>query len=336
MSKSLQKAGKIGLAICFLSLPLSSANSVKAEITTPQVYMALGDSIAAGATPYNELDAGYTDIIAAKLSEQGLLAAFSKDFAVPGFAADNILDLLDEKEVRNGIEQATLITLSAGANNVLGLVQQDPGGRTVQFNQMTANFILNQMRIQYGELLDEIQMINPTAEIYAVGYYFPYPNVLETQQQGVRKMLSLVNEIIQNEAENRDITFIDVAEQFDENGLQYVPNPTDVHPNQLGYLSMANSFFDQVTPGIQATEGDIPPNPGMSPFLEELMNESGMTMDEPDVEAGNEAVVPDEESTPEDSLQEEDTAPDEVEDFEGAALGPKPAPSLVNYSFLLG
>src|SRR5690349_14840310 len=109
------------------------------------------------------------------------------------------------------------------------------------------------MRIQYEELLDEIQAINPDATLYAVGYYFPYPNVVETQQEGVRKMLSVVNEIIENEAETRGIPFINVEDNFDPNGQQYVPNPTDVHPNQQGYLSMANSFFEQADLRFQAT-----------------------------------------------------------------------------------
>ncbi|KIL47853.1 hypothetical protein KR50_20200 [Jeotgalibacillus campisalis] len=261
---------KIGLSISLLSFAIFSP-SAKADITTPQVYVALGDSVAAGATPYESLDAGYADIIADTLSKNGLLAAFSKDFAVPGFAVNNIHDLLDEEEVRQSVSQATLITLSAGANNILGLVRQDAAGRTVMFDQLIANYTLNQMRIQYGELLDEILQINPDASIYAVGYYFPYPHVLSTQQQGVLKMLELVNDIIENEASKRDIAFIDAGADFDPDGLNYLPNPVDVHPNQQGYLSIANSFFDKAEPSLESTDNNIPPNPGMSPFLESLM-----------------------------------------------------------------
>ncbi|MEW9502557.1 SGNH/GDSL hydrolase family protein [Jeotgalibacillus marinus] len=259
-----------GIALILFAFPLSNLKA-EAAFASPEVYVALGDSVAAGTTPNGSLDAGYSDIIANVLAQNGLLAGFSKDFAVPGFTTAHILELLENDEVRQGLEQATMITLSAGANNVLGLVQQDALGQTIIYNQLTANFALNQMRIQYGKLLDEIKAINPTATIYAIGYYFPYPHVLETQQQGVRKMLETVNTIIENEAAARDVTFIDVAWGFDENGIDFLPNSTDVHPNQAGYVSIAKSFFDVTDPRFDVTLEHIPPNPGMSPFLEELM-----------------------------------------------------------------
>ncbi|WP_165967136.1 GDSL-type esterase/lipase family protein [Jeotgalibacillus sp. S-D1] len=351
MTRHLKKTACIGMALTLLALPLSPA---KAEINKPEIYVALGDSVAAGATPYDELDAGYTDIIANKLAQNGLLAAFSKDFAVPGFATSNIIELLDTAEVRQAVEQATMITLSAGANDVLGLVQQDAGGRTVAYDQLTANAVLNQMRIQYGELLDEVQEINPDAAIYAIGYYFPYPHVLETQQQGVRKMLATVNTIIQNEAEARDIEFIDVAEDFDKNGNEYVPNPTDVHPNQEGYTAIASSFFEQVEPSIEVSLNDVPPNPGMSPFLEQLMQSNGgQTQPSNQDEAGqspaenesdrNEetpAESPEDNSDPQESapIQEnnQDGPEQGIEGTDGAALGPIPAPSVRHHVPLLG
>lgn len=344
MIRHFKKAAGISMALTLLAFPLSPA---KAEINKPEVYVALGDSVAAGATPYDSLDAGYTDIIANKLAQKGLLGAFSKDFAVPGFATANIIELLDTAEVRQAVEQATMITLSAGANDVLGLVQQDAGGKTVAYDQLTANAVLNQMRIQYGELLDEVQLINPDAAIFAVGYYFPYPHVMETQQQGVRKMLATVNTIIENEAKARDIEFIDVAEGFDKDGIDYVPNPTDVHPNQEGYAAIASSFFAQVDPSFEVSLSDIPPNPGMSPFLEQLMESNGSqnqtaprgegqtpSENAPEDNAGNPA------ESPENRAETQDTAPaqqnnpadivPEIEDTDGAALGPIPAPSVLH------
>jgi len=310
-----------GTIVTIMAFSIAPTTSF-AQISSPQVYVALGDSVAAGATPYEELDAGYSDIIANKLSQNGLLAGFSKDFAVPGFATGDVLELLETEEVKQSVESATLITLSAGANNVLGLVQQDANGRTVQFDQLTANFILNQMRVQYGELLDEIQSINPDAELYALGYYFPYPNVLQTQQQGVRKMLDLVNQIIENEANSRGVPFIDVAERFDPNGEEYLPNPTDVHPTQQGYLSIANSFFDVVDDRFSVSENDIPPNPGMSPFIEQLLEENQ-----------NQQAVTNEniEEEPIENEEMEEFPEEELESADGEAFGPKPYPSPIQY-----
>ncbi|WP_227395422.1 SGNH/GDSL hydrolase family protein [Jeotgalibacillus aurantiacus] len=270
MKKRKIVAAGIVLTASLSALPVQT----KAEITSPEVYIALGDSVAAGVTPNESVDAGYTDIIAAELGQSGLLAAFSKDFAVPGFTTSNVLELFDNEAVRDSVSQATMITLSAGANNVLGLVQQDDLGQTVSYNQLTANFALNNMRIEYGEILDTIQELNPDADIYAIGYYFPYPHVKEKQQDGVRKVLETVNTIIQNEAESRGLTYVPVAEEFNAAGTAYLPNPTDVHPNQEGYVSIANSFFDVAAPFLEASINDIPPNPGLSPFIQELLEQN--------------------------------------------------------------
>ncbi|KIL45326.1 GDSL-type esterase/lipase family protein [Jeotgalibacillus soli] len=245
--------------------------TANAALTSPQNYVALGDSVAAGVTPYQSMDAGYTDIIAHKLAQEDLLIHFSKDFAVPGFSTTNILELLENEQVRQGIEQATLITLSAGANDVLGLVRQDAAGQSVSFEQLPADFALNQMRIQYGQILDEITSINPTASLYTMGYFFPYPNVLDTQKDGVTKMLNTVNEIIKKESIKRGIPFIPVSEAFGVDAINYLPNPTNVHPNQAGYVAIANAFFNEVEPDLSVTEADIPPNPGISPFLAQFM-----------------------------------------------------------------
>ena len=46
----------IVLFLSFVSLPVEAKGS--------EVYIAIGDSLAAGQTPYRQIDTGYTDLIA--------------------------------------------------------------------------------------------------------------------------------------------------------------------------------------------------------------------------------------------------------------------------------
>lgn len=208
-----------------------------------EVYIALGDSIAAGQTPYSEIDAGYTDFIALQLMRHGKLIEFSKELAFPGYRVENVIETVQSEKAEQLLKEATLITVSAGANNLLPLISHNPQQGTLTFSQLNANFALNEVRIQMQELMALIREKAPKANIYVIGYYFPYVSVHEEQQQGAKKALQLLNDILKQESERAGHTFVDVYESFDEKQASYLPNVRDVHPNQLGYRIMANEML---------------------------------------------------------------------------------------------
>lgn len=208
-----------------------------------EVYIALGDSVAAGQTPYMEIDAGYTDFIALQLMRHGKLAQFSKELTFPGYRVGDVMETVQSKKATQLLKEATLITVSAGANNLLPLISHNPQQGTLAFSQLSANFALNEVRMQMQELLSLIHDKAPKATIYVVGYYFPYVSVHEEQQQGAKDALQLLNAILKQEAERAGHKFVDVYEAFDEEQASYLTNVQDVHPNQLGYRIMANEVL---------------------------------------------------------------------------------------------
>lgn len=236
-----------------------------------EVYIALGDSIAAGQTPYSEIDAGYTDFIALQLMRHGKLIEFSKELAFPGYRVENVIETVQSEKAEQLLKEATLITVSAGANNLLPLISHNPQQGTLTFSQLNANFALNEVRIQMQELMALIREKAPKANIYVIGYYFPYVSVHEEQQQGAKKALQLLNDILKQESERAGHTFVDVYEAFDEKQASYLPNVRDVHPNQLGYRIIANEMLkyysgdDSLTLSIEAM-----PEPNPKTFEEIL------------------------------------------------------------------
>lgn len=224
-----------------------------------EVYVALGDSLAAGQTPYTEIDAGYTDLIAMQLMRSGRLASFTKQLAFPGYTVGDVLERIQIEEAHQLLKGATLITISAGANDLLSLVSHNPQTGSISYSPLTANFALNKARRDYTELLLQVQKLAPQAKVYVMGYYFPYTSVHELQSQGVKEQLSILNEILRHLAEQSKAEFVPVS--FGEEAVQFLPNPSDVHPNMEGYMVMANAFFDKY--GLQKlTTAELPkPNP---------------------------------------------------------------------------
>ncbi len=201
-------------------------------------YVALGDSLAAGQTPYTEIDAGYTDFIALQLAGHEKLTSFSKQLAFPGYTVADVLARV--KQDGQQLEQATLITISAGANDLLPLVSYRPATGTVQYSQLAVNFSLNRARENYVELLKEIKQHAPKAKVYVMGYYFPYVSLHTSQRAGVEQQLDLLNQILEKVATEAGAVFVPVS--FSAKN-RYLPNIGDVHPNQLGYMEMANAFL---------------------------------------------------------------------------------------------
>ncbi|WP_052728352.1 SGNH/GDSL hydrolase family protein [Domibacillus tundrae] len=239
-------------------------------------YVAIGDSLAAGQTPNREIGAGYADMIALALQPE----VFSKQLSVPGYTVGQVIGQVDSEAGKKAIKSADLITVSAGANDLLPLIQNDPNRGMLTFNAVTAAFALNGVREDYALLLEKIKSLQPGADVYVMGYYFPYPHAFDQHKPAVSEQLDVLNQIIKQEADKAGVVFIPVADRFGLDAVEYLPNPGDVHPNEAGYLEMANAFLDVSAPGMQIPASILEQLP--EPVsLSELIKQRKAAEDEP-------------------------------------------------------
>lgn len=247
------------------------------EAKEQEVYVAIGDSLAAGQTPYSQIDAGYTDFIALQLKRNGKLAHFTKELSFPGYRVENVLESVQSENADVLLKDATLITISAGANNLLPLISYNANAGTLSFSQLSANFALNEVRIQMRELLELLQDKAPNAKVYVMGYYFPYVSVHDEQVEGAITSLNMLNRILQQEAEQANAHFVDVYDAFNEHAQSYLPNISDIHPIQQGYRLMANQMLEQYSgnTSFEMREEAMPhPNPLTFEEVLSLRNEA--------------------------------------------------------------
>ncbi|WP_346764084.1 SGNH/GDSL hydrolase family protein [Psychrobacillus sp. BL-248-WT-3] len=261
------------ISLLMILLILSPVYSVEAK--SPEVYIPLGDSLAAGQTPNMAIDAGYTDLISQELKRANLLGFYSKALAFPGYTTSDVLKTVQSTEAKDLLANATLVTISAGANDLLRLVQVKPASGMVAYSQVSANFALNNVRKNMQEIIKEVQATAPKAKIYVMGYYFAYPHVHESQKEGVGKELDKLHTILQTVAEQNGATYISVEESFDGKEKKLVPSVGDVHPTLEGYRQMANSFFSKYNSRMLVYEHELPkPNPLTFEELIENRNQS--------------------------------------------------------------
>lgn len=253
---------KTAAALLALVFIFSMMNTAAAQVKIPAVYIALGDSLAAGQTPASQIDTGYADLIAQELGRNQPVAFFSKDLAFPGFTTADVLERIREEETKEILASANIITLSAGANDLLRLVQANPADGSLRFERIQSDFALNKARQNVSEILQELAGAAPAADIYVMGYYFAYPHARDTQKPGVDAQLDMLNAILKNEAEKAGVKFIAVDEAFGLEAVSKVPNAADVHPSFEGYQAMANAFLAQYREGWVIEDWELPqPNP---------------------------------------------------------------------------
>lgn len=240
-------------------LLVSGTVAVQAEVKIPTAYVAIGDSLAAGQTPKRQIDAGYADLIAQELTRNQPVAFYSKSLAFPGYTTKDVFESIQNDEAKKVIQSANLITVSAGANDLLRLVQNDPKQGSLTFQQRQVDLALNSARKNMDLILAELKESAPNATVYVMGYYFAYPHVRDSQKTGTAKQLQLLNKILKQSAEKAGAVFVSVDESFGADAVDKVPNPQDVHPNRAGYQAMANAFFNEYQQAWTVEDAELPP-----------------------------------------------------------------------------
>jgi len=213
-------------------------------------YLALGDSLAAGVTPYNQIDDGYTDFLAEKIEELGFLGFYTNRFAVPGYTTGDVLDdIQDDVEkggdhIRDMIDEAEVITLDAGANDLLKHLTINQSG--VSLDPEKVPLILEQVQENTREILKEIKIQNFRAKVYVMGYYNAFPYIPEKQQKQLLPVLDQLNKVIEKEAKRADAAFIPTAKAIGKDVPTYLPNPQNIHLSEEGYEVVADAFWKEM------------------------------------------------------------------------------------------
>ena len=236
-----------------LELPIKDANS-----TGKVNYLALGNSLAAGQTPDETISKGYADYIADNLVEAGYKVFFDKRYAVPGYRTDQVLaditnsikkDLngnTDTVGIQGYLALANIITLDAGANDLLQIINIDKDNGSVTFKPEDIQKAMTDLSANMGKIITVIKTINPNAKIYLMGYYNPLPALPPASEVLVKEMIVNINNILAQIARQANIAYIPTAEAMAKHATEYLPNPKDIHPGEAGYRLLADLFWEVI------------------------------------------------------------------------------------------
>jgi len=219
-------------------------------------YLALGDSLAAGMDHLGKMGDGYADYLAGTMDETGLLNSFNKTFAVPGYTTKDVLKDIEENVTRevggksirlhDAIANAGLITISAGANDVLAHVKIDPTTFAVTYDEKALQLEIKQVGMNLMKIITAIHTINPDAQVYVMGYYNPYPHLPAEIQPLLAQLLAGVNKAIETAAQLPNVDWVETADVVAKDFKVNLPNPQNIHLSPKGYQAVAELFWKKV------------------------------------------------------------------------------------------
>ncbi|MGF3105011.1 cell wall-binding repeat-containing protein [Rossellomorea sp. DUT-2] len=206
-------------------------------------YLALGDSLAAGVLYDNSLGKGYPDFLADEFKEDGFHVDFNKSFAIPGYTSKQVLaDIQDPaKGLQKEIMEADTITLDAGANDLLQLIEHKDG--RISIDPVKVQAALQEVGVNIAASLGIIHQLNPDVPVYVMGYYNAFPYLPQETQAQLKPALDGLNQAIQAASLQGGGVFVPVEEAMADNFQVKLPNPQNVHPSEEGYEAMADEFW---------------------------------------------------------------------------------------------
>lgn len=245
-------------ALCLLLLTgaLSLHASPRSVAQTPGIYIAVGDSIAAGIGSSLPRERGYAAIAHEWLTrESGAFVPF-ENLAVPGETARAFIDNGQLDQFRAAVSRARegglpikVVTLSLGGNEMLALESSGLPDREAGLEAFRASF---------AEALDAVRAtLGPDVRLVVTTYYDLTEgdaSLANTDAWWVEQF----NAVIRENALERAATIADVHARFVSQISELTLYPVDVHPNNAGHLAIAETVWRSLALDTTAPEINAP------------------------------------------------------------------------------
>ena len=202
-------------------------------------YIALGDSITEGMNPYGEINYSYSDYVKEELNHKKLLRYYSKEYAKSGYTTIDVINSIkNNNTLKKDLRESNLVTISIGANDFLHRINKN----SLDVNELIKlKSKLEDIFPNVDECLNEIRKY-AKEDIIIVGYYNPIPFLFNTSSKDLDQLFAYIDLQYQVIAKKYNCKYISLYQLFKKNP-DYLPNPSDIHPNQQGYQAIAKQVL---------------------------------------------------------------------------------------------
>ncbi|RWZ58832.1 hypothetical protein EQV77_07690 [Halobacillus fulvus] len=208
---------------------------------------AIGDSLTQGVGDRTD-NGGYVGILEESLNSQEDQGTVVIDnFGKRGNRTDQLLERMETEEMKSSIEEADIVLVTIGANDVMKVVRSN-------FTSLNyEDFVEAQQGYEerLDEILSTIEELNSDATIYLIGLYNPfnsYFNNIPELNQIMGDWNRISKEVIDRHERTTFIPIRDIFENSEENLLW---EEDFFHPNEQGYKLMAERVLEYIRDDLE-------------------------------------------------------------------------------------
>ncbi|MEQ6376079.1 GDSL-type esterase/lipase family protein [Bacillaceae bacterium S4-13-56] len=210
--------------------------------------VAIGDSLTQGVGSTDEI--GYVGMIENTLNKTRTINALAIDnYGKRGNRTDQLLKRLDNEEIRDSIENADIMLVTIGANDVMAIVKNN-------LTNLNYEVFYNQTGSYKSSLIavfDKIQTINPQVRFYLIGVYNPFREYFSDVQE-LNQIMVDWNQIGREVMNSYEMgTFIPIKDLFEPNTNELLSDD-NFHPNDKGYQLIGERVLEYIAPVISRKE----------------------------------------------------------------------------------
>lgn len=214
----------------------------------------LGDSLTKGVGDERK-KGGFVGRLSTELASfQGIRTVDIENEAKRGKRSDQLLSELQSGEFTESLENADLIVMTIGGNDIMRVIKKD----FFELSVITFQKELLQFRKRYSEILFEIRMINPDAPLILLGLYNPFTILTDEENEFDQILINWNQAILASSQSDINACFVPVDDLFNSND-NMVYHTDFFHPNSKGYDQMTNRILESLEScGLnQLTKGEM-------------------------------------------------------------------------------
>lgn len=202
--------------------------------------VAIGDSLTQGVG--DETDGGgYVGILDRSINEYAPIAEID-NLGKRGNRSDQLLHRLDDEEITASIQDANMILITIGANDIMQVAKENI--LNLELNDFIEERVHYEQRLH--QILDHIKNLNQTANIYLIGFYNPF----EQYFRDIKELNMIVDAYNQTgidiAKQEKNVMFIPIIDLFrDPNAELFAED--NFHPNYQGYRRIAERVLEYIT-----------------------------------------------------------------------------------------
>lgn len=227
------------IMICVLVLVCGvTEEMIWAEEDEALRYVAIGDEGTMGAISGRSFGVSYVDLIAETLKQHHSTVTISTDLLGKSYTSEALLHAIENENVES-IEEADLITLSIGRQDLLNYVELNEQGQLVAFEPSMSEIL--KLRETIEAILLEIKKETSSNQVYVVGYAPIFSSVYAQEEESLDEFINQANRMLETVVHEQGFHFVPYSEVGEDPTHSYETIPTQHWHDQV-----AKAFTNQL------------------------------------------------------------------------------------------